>query len=56
MMVGACGMYGGRTEKRKETIRPRRRWEVNIKVNLKEFGFESVDWIDLTNDTRRGFF
>jgi hypothetical protein len=25
--------------------RPRRRWEDNIELNLKEIGWESVDWI-----------
>jgi hypothetical protein len=28
----------------------RRRWEDNIKVNLKEIGREGVDWIHLAQD------
>jgi hypothetical protein len=28
-------------------IRPRRSWENNIKGDLKEIGFEGVDWIHL---------
>jgi hypothetical protein len=31
--------------------RPRRRWNDDIKMNLKEIGFEDVDWIHLAQDT-----
>ena len=27
--------------------RPRRRWEVNIKLFLREVGYDAGDWIDL---------
>jgi 3-oxoacyl-ACP reductase-like protein len=27
--------------------RPRRRWEVNIKMDLKEMGCVGMDWIEL---------
>jgi hypothetical protein len=30
--------------------KPRRRWESNIKMELQEVGFGSVDWIELTQD------
>jgi hypothetical protein len=30
--------------------RPRRRWEDNIKMNLKEMGYEVVNWTHLTQD------
>ena len=30
--------------------RPRRRWEINIKIELQEVGCGSVDWIDLAQD------
>jgi hypothetical protein len=30
--------------------RPRRRWVDNIKVDLREIGWDGVDWIDLTQD------
>jgi hypothetical protein len=33
--------------------RPRRRWEVNIKVELREMGCGSMDWIDLAQDRDR---
>jgi hypothetical protein len=30
--------------------RPRRRWEDNIKMHLREIGWSGMDWIDLTQD------
>jgi hypothetical protein len=30
--------------------RPRRRWEDNIKMDLKEVGWGSMDWFDLAED------
>jgi hypothetical protein len=30
--------------------RPRRRWVNNIKMDLSEIGWDSMDWIDLTED------
>jgi len=30
--------------------RPRRRWEDNIKIDLKEVGCEGMEWIELTQD------
>jgi hypothetical protein len=30
--------------------RPRRRWMDNIKVHLRELGWDSMDWIDLAQD------
>ena len=29
---------------------PRRRWEDNVKLVLKKFGWKRVDWIDSTHD------
>jgi hypothetical protein len=59
-MDGACGMYGGEERfiqgfggklKRKRRLgRCRCRWKDDIKVNLKEVGWEIVDWIDLAHD------
>jgi hypothetical protein len=28
-------------------VRPRRRWEDNIRMGFREIGWESVDWINL---------
>jgi len=33
--------------------KPRCRWEDNINMDLQEFGWESMDWIDLTQDRGR---
>jgi hypothetical protein len=30
--------------------RPRRRWADNIKMDLREIGWDSMDWIDLALD------
>jgi hypothetical protein len=30
--------------------RPRRRWADNIKIDLREIGWDGVDWIDLAQD------
>jgi hypothetical protein len=30
--------------------RPRRRWENNIKLDLREIGWGVMDWIDLAHD------
>jgi hypothetical protein len=30
--------------------RPRRRWLDNIKTNLREIGWDGMDWIDLAQD------
>jgi hypothetical protein len=37
---------------RRETplIRPRRRWEDNIKIDLRGIGWDVMDWIDLAQD------
>jgi len=34
-------------------VRPRRRWEDNIKVDLQEVGCEGMDWIELAHDRDR---
>ena len=34
--------------------RPRRRWEVNIRMNLREVGFGCVDWMGLAHDRDGG--
>jgi hypothetical protein len=37
-------------EGRRPLGRPRRRWVDNIKMDLREIGWDGVDWIDLTRD------
>jgi hypothetical protein len=46
---GAYNIFVGRPEGR----RPRRRWEDNIKMDLREIGFGDVDWIHLAHDRDR---
>jgi hypothetical protein len=33
--------------------RPRRKWEDNIKMDLREIGFGDVDWIHLAQDREK---
>jgi hypothetical protein len=33
--------------------RPRRRWKVNIKIDVQEVGCEVMDWIQLAQDKDR---
>jgi hypothetical protein len=43
----------GRPEGRRLLGRPRRRWEDNIKMDLREIWFGDVDWIHLVQDRDR---
>jgi hypothetical protein len=47
---GAYNILVGRPEGRRPLGRPRRRWEDNIKMDLREIGFGYVDWIHLAQD------
>jgi hypothetical protein len=40
---GACRILVGRPEGRKPFERRRHRWEVNIKMDLQEVGWEGMD-------------
>jgi hypothetical protein len=57
----ACSRYGGKQrriqgfgkekpEGKRPLVRPTRRWEYNIKVDLHEMGFGGMDWIELAQD------
>jgi hypothetical protein len=50
---GAYNILGGRPEGRRPLGRPRRRWEDNIKMDLREIGFGYVDWIHWAQDRDR---
>jgi 3-oxoacyl-ACP reductase-like protein len=41
-----CRVLVGKPEVKSPVGRPRRRWEDNIKMDLKEVGCEGMDWID----------
>jgi hypothetical protein len=45
----------GKPEGRRPLGRPRRRWEDNIKMDLREIGFGDVDCIHLAQDEPSGF-
>jgi hypothetical protein len=40
----------GKPEGKRPLGRPRRRWENNIKMDLREIGWGDMDWIDLAQD------
>jgi hypothetical protein len=47
---GAYNILVGRPERMRPLGRSRRRWEDNIKMDLREVGFGDVDWIHLAQD------
>jgi hypothetical protein len=59
-MGGACSTIGnkrnayrilvGKPEGKRPLGRPRRRWVDNIKMDLREIGWDGVDWIDMSQD------
>jgi hypothetical protein len=55
-MVEACSTFRercayrvlvGKHEGKRPLIRPRRRWEDNIKMDFQEVGWGGIDWIGL---------
>jgi hypothetical protein len=50
---GAYNIFVGRPEGRRPLGRPRRRWEDNIKMDLREIEFADVDWINWAQDRGR---
>ena len=40
----------GKPEGKRPLGRPRRRWEDNIKMDLREVGYDPGEWIDLAED------
>jgi hypothetical protein len=46
----ACRIFVGKPEGKEATGRPRRRWVDNIKMDLREVGWDGMDWIDMTQD------
>jgi hypothetical protein len=43
----------GKPEGRRPLGRQRRRWVENIKMDLREIGWDVVDWIDMAQDRDR---
>ena len=50
---GVYRVFVGKPEGKKQLGRPRRRWEDNIKKDLREVGCGGVDWIELARDRDR---
>jgi hypothetical protein len=40
----------GNPEGKRPLGRPRRRWVDNIKIDLREIGWDGEDWVDLAQD------
>jgi hypothetical protein len=50
---GAYRALVGKPDRRRPLGRPRRRWEDNTKIDLREVGWEGMDWINLAQDSDR---
>jgi hypothetical protein len=60
---GTCGTHGegrrvyrflvGSPEGKRPLVRPRRRWEDNIKMDVREIGIDGANWIWLAQDRVR---
>jgi hypothetical protein len=46
-------VFTGKTEGKRPLERPRRGWEAGIRMDLREIGWGSVDWIQLAQDRDR---
>jgi hypothetical protein len=49
----ACRLLVGKPEGKRPLGRPRRRWVVNIRMDLGDVGWGDVDWIGLAKDRNR---
>jgi len=55
-MAERSGVYRvlvGKPEGKRPLGRPRHRWKDNIKMDLQEVGWGSMDWIDVAQDSYR---
>jgi hypothetical protein len=43
-------MKAGKPEEKRPLGRPKHRWEDNITMDLREIGWEGVDWMHLAQD------
>jgi hypothetical protein len=48
--MNAYRILMGKPEGKRPLERPRRRWVNNIKIDLREIGWDGMDWIDLAQD------
>jgi hypothetical protein len=47
---GAYRVLVGRPEGKRPLVRPRHRWEDNIKMDLREIGIDGANWIRLAHN------
>ena len=52
MKGNAYGILMRKQEGRRWPIKPRHRYDGNIKMDSKEIGWEDVDWFDLSQDRK----
>jgi len=50
-MRNAYNILVGKPERKRPLGKPRRRWEYNIRIDLREIGLEGVDWMHLVQYT-----
>jgi hypothetical protein len=50
---GVCKFLVGKPERKRPFVRPRRRWEDNIKMDLQEVGCGGLNWIELAQEGSR---
>jgi len=50
---GVYRVLVGKPEGRRPMGRPRRRWEDNIRMDLREVGYGCMDWMELAQDGDR---
>jgi hypothetical protein len=53
-MRNAYRILVGKPEVKRPLGRPKRRWEDNIKMDLREIGWDGMVWIDLAQDKDQG--
>jgi hypothetical protein len=46
----ACRILVGMPKGKRPLGRPRRRWVDNVRIDLRETGWDGMDWIDLAQD------
>jgi hypothetical protein len=46
----AYGILMGKPEGKRPLVRPRRKWANNIKMDLREIGWDGMDYIDVTQE------
>jgi hypothetical protein len=49
--LNAYRILVGKPDGKRPLGKPRRRWVDNIKIDLREIGWDGMDWIDLAQDS-----